>query len=88
LFDKGGVTLRLDQLWISEFKNLRNVLINFDEGHWVTVVIGWNGTGKSNVLEAIATLFRDLITGENGKKKTNLLFHTVLLTVADKIAFT
>jgi predicted ATPase len=71
LFDKGGVTLRLDQLWIGEFKNLKNVLINFDEGHWVTVVIGWNGTGKSNVLEAIATLFRDLITGENEKKEKN-----------------
>lgn len=63
--------MRLDQLWIGEFKNLKNVLINFDEGHWVTVVIGWNGTGKSNVLEALATLFRDLITGENDKKEKN-----------------
>lgn len=69
--DKGEITLRLDQLWIGEFKNLKNVLINFDEGHWVTVVIGWNGTGKSNVLEALATLFRDLITGENDKKEKN-----------------
>jgi ABC-type multidrug transport system ATPase subunit len=63
--------LRLDQLWISEFKNLKEVLIDFDEGHWVTVVIGWNGTGKSNVLEALATLFRDLITGENENRKKN-----------------
>ncbi|WP_414526708.1 AAA family ATPase [Nodularia chucula] len=63
--------MRLDQLWIGEFKNLRNVLINFDEGHWVTVVIGWNGTGKSNVLEALATLFRDLITSENENKEKN-----------------
>ncbi|QKQ73963.1 AAA family ATPase [Nostoc sp. TCL240-02] len=63
--------MRLDQLWIGEFKNLRNVLIDFDEGHWVTVVIGWNGTGKSNVLEALATLFRDLITGENENKEKN-----------------
>jgi len=71
LLDKGEITLRLDQLWIGEFKNLKNVLINFDEAHWVTVVIGWNGTGKSNVLEALATLFRDLITGENDKKEKN-----------------
>jgi len=27
----------------------------------MTVVIGWNGTGKSNVLEALAIIFRDLI---------------------------
>ncbi|MEX1201417.1 MAG: AAA family ATPase [Methylophaga sp.] len=44
-----------------QFKNLKNVIIDFDEGEWITVVIGWNGTGKSNVLEALATLFRDLI---------------------------
>ncbi|WP_102797667.1 AAA family ATPase [Bowmanella denitrificans] len=43
------------------FKNLKNVTIDFDEGEWITVVIGWNGTGKSNVLEALATIFRDLI---------------------------
>ena len=44
-----------------QFKNLKNVTIDFDEYEWITVVIGWNGTGKSNVLEALATLFRDLI---------------------------
>lgn len=48
------------------FKNLKNVTIDFDQDHWVTVVIGWNGTGKSNVLEALAIIFRDLI----GKKRT------------------
>jgi len=63
--------MRLDWLWIGEFKNLRDVSINFDEGHWVTVVIGWNGTGKSNVLEALATLFRDLIVGKNENKEEN-----------------
>lgn len=43
------------------FKNLKNVTVDFDEDEWITVVIGWNGTGKSNVLEALATIFRDLI---------------------------
>ncbi|WP_319540956.1 AAA family ATPase [uncultured Pseudodesulfovibrio sp.] len=53
--------MRLDWFWVEDFKNLKDVTIDFDEKHWVTVVIGWNGTGKSNVLEALATLFRDLI---------------------------
>ncbi|EPR43438.1 SMC domain-containing protein [Desulfovibrio sp. X2] len=53
--------MRLDWFWVEDFKNLKEVTIDFDENHWVTVVIGWNGTGKSNVLEALATLFRDLI---------------------------
>lgn len=66
--------MRLDKLTIGsasnsathQFKNLKNVTIDFDQEHWVTVVIGWNGTGKSNVLEALAIIFRDLIA----KKRT------------------
>lgn len=62
--------MRLDKLKIGSnkaspthhFKNLKDVTIDFDEEHWVTVLIGWNGTGKSNVLEALAIIFRDLIT--------------------------
>ncbi|WP_257978777.1 AAA family ATPase, partial [Vibrio parahaemolyticus] len=49
------------------FKNLKNVTIDFEEQEWITLVIGWNGTGKSNVLEALAVLFRDLIMGKNGQ---------------------
>ena len=68
--------MRLDKLTIGsskdspthQFKNLKNVTIDFDQDHWVTVVIGWNGTGKSNVLEALAIIFRDLIA----KKRTPL----------------
>jgi len=56
--------VRLDRFWIGEYKNLKDVTVDFDEDHWVTVVIGWNGTGKSNVLEALATLFRDLVMEE------------------------
>jgi len=43
------------------FRNLRDVAIRFDTSHWVTVAIGWNGTGKSNILEALAIVFRELI---------------------------
>lgn len=63
--------MRLNWLWIGEYKNLKNVTIDFDQEEWITVVIGWNGTGKSNVLEALATLFRDLIMGENENKEKN-----------------
>ena len=63
--------MRLDRITIGspksspthQFKNLKNVSIDFDQQHWITVVIGWNGTGKSNVLEALATIFRDFIQG-------------------------
>lgn len=72
--------MRLDKLTIGsakdspthQFKNLKNVTIDFDQDHWVTVVIGWNGTGKSNVLEALAIIFRDLIAK---KRKPAFAFH-------------
>lgn len=61
--------MRVDRLRIGSpkdspshrFKNLKDVTIEFEEGEWITVVIGWNGTGKSNVLEALAIIFRELI---------------------------
>ncbi|MEZ8166922.1 AAA family ATPase [Vibrio tasmaniensis 1F-187] len=52
--------MKLDKLWISEFKNLKDIEINFDQDELVTVVIGWNGAGKSNVIEALVIIFRDL----------------------------
>ncbi|ENM3904369.1 AAA family ATPase, partial [Vibrio cholerae] len=52
------------------FKNLKNVTIDFEEQEWITLVIGWNGTGKSNVLEALATAFLELI-GKPQKKGTH-----------------
>ncbi len=51
--------MRLDRLWIDEFKNLRNIEIDFDEECMTTVIIGENGTGKSNLIEAIASIFRN-----------------------------
>lgn len=51
--------MRIKKLWIEEFKNLRNFEITFGN-YLTTVFIGRNGTGKSNLLEAIAIIFRDL----------------------------
>ena len=64
--------MRLDKIRIGsektsathQFKNLKNVTIDFDQDNWVTVLIGWNGSGKSNVLEAVAVIFRDLMMGK------------------------
>jgi len=51
---------RLDYLSISNFKNLRDFSIDFDETHLTSVLIGRNGTGKSNLIEALVIIFRDL----------------------------
>src|SRR5688572_25691601 len=58
--------MKIDYLQInSRFKNLDQVRIEFDEKELMTVVVGLNGSGKSNVLEALVSIFRNLDLGES-----------------------
>ena len=52
--------MKLDRLELKAFKNLDGFKIDFDETQLTTVLIGENGTGKSNLIEAIVQIFRDL----------------------------
>lgn len=52
--------MRIDNVYIEKFKNLRNFSINIDENEWHTVLLGQNAAGKSNFLEALVIIFRDL----------------------------
>ena len=52
--------MRIDEVRIEEFKNLRNIHIRFDQDSPYTVLVGENGSGKSNLLEALAMIFRNL----------------------------
>ena len=46
----------------SDFKNLKGVEIRFSDDENRTVIIGQNGTGKSNIIEAIVQIFKYLDT--------------------------
>ena len=62
--------MHLRRVKISEFRNLKNFEINFSQtsdstsidtcNYKTHAVIGQNGSGKSNLIEAIITIFRDL----------------------------
>lgn len=52
--------MRLDQVTIGEFKNLRDLHVDFDEKSPYTVLVGENGAGKSNLIEALSLIFRNL----------------------------
>src|SRR2546429_1409201 len=63
--------MKLRRLEISEFKNLRDFTIEFEQT-LTTVLLGQNGTGKSNLLEALIIIFRDLDLGEPPEFKYKL----------------
>jgi predicted ATPase len=52
--------MRLDEVTIGEFKNLRDLHVDFNEGSPYTVLVGENGSGKSNLIEALSLIFRNL----------------------------
>ncbi len=49
--------MRLDKVYIDGFKNLKQLEVDFDESRLTTVIIGQNGAGKSNLIEALAVVF-------------------------------
>lgn len=51
---------RLVEVWLEDFKNLKDYTVRFDPAHGLDVVLGWNGTGKSNLFESLVIIFRDL----------------------------
>ncbi len=52
--------MRVDKLFLPNFRNLRNFHVDFDEDSPRTVLIGRNGVGKTNILEALTSIFRQL----------------------------
>lgn len=49
--------MRLKQVFISEYKNLKNFSLNFDDDNFVEILVGKNGCGKSNLLEVLVEIF-------------------------------
>ncbi len=57
--------MKLKKLYIEEFKNLDRFTLDFSNNDGLTVLIGNNGSGKSNILEAISMIFIDLKAQNN-----------------------
>lgn len=57
--------MKLNYLSVGKFKNLRDFIATFDEDpkQLFTVLLGRNGLGKSNLLEVLVVIFRDLFLG-------------------------
>lgn len=52
--------MRLKSLTLSQYKNLKDFSLSFDGSSFIDVFVGKNGSGKSNLFEALIEIFRHL----------------------------
>lgn len=51
--------MKIKNLWISKYKNIENLNLEF-KSDLISLLVGKNGLGKSNLIEILALIFRDL----------------------------
>ena len=52
--------MRLKSVFISDYKNLKSFTLGFDGARFIDVFVGKNGSGKSNLFEALVAIFRHI----------------------------
>lgn len=72
--------MKLLKLEIRGYKNLQDVEIDFSKSNGMTLVVGTNGSGKSNLLEVLSAIFSALY---NKEKNVNPVFGFELEYVID-----
>lgn len=74
---------RLRKLTISGYKNINNLDVSFKDQDGITVLIGNNGCGKSNIIEALSSIFAGLYNEKlhtpqfSFRIQYELLYHTI-----------
>lgn len=64
--------MRITKLSIKNYKNLQDFLWELNADYPVAVIVGKNGSGKTNLLEAIITIFQDLQLYSERSKSNSL----------------
>lgn len=64
--------MRITKLSITKYKNLENFEWKLNPDYPVAVIVGKNGSGKTNLLEAIITIFQDLQLYDGESKRNKL----------------
>lgn len=92
--------MRLRNVFVSDYKNLKGFELGFDGTNSLEVFVGKNGTGKSNLFEALIEIFRHLdefdsdgdginfdyrIAYEIGEKRIAIKWEKGHLTIDDEV---
>lgn len=57
--------MRLNRLYIEEYKNIKKQAFDFSNRSSYIALIGENGSGKSNLIEAVAIVFNGILNNKN-----------------------
>lgn len=86
--------MRVDKVYVEDYKNLKQFSINLDEKEMKTVLLGQNATGKSNFIEVLVLIFKYLdLSTENKRQYPNFDYNIIYkisnykveVTVKDRI---
>ena len=76
--------MRIDNVFIEDFKNLKEFRIDFDETKMKTVLLGQNTTGKSNFIEALVLIFKYLDLSNETKRQFPCFDFSIEYKINDK----
>lgn len=69
--------MQLISLWVEDFKNLKNFTINFENQENLSIIIGNNGSGKSNILELLSGIFAELYEDKEFIESSYTLIYSI-----------
>ena len=76
--------MRIDKVYIENYKNLKHFQIDFDESEMKTVLLGQNATGKSNFLEALILIFKFLDLSTETKRQVPEFDYNIIYNIENQ----
>ncbi len=77
--------MRIDQVYIEDYKNLKQFSINLDENKMKTVLLGQNASGKSNFIEALILIFKYLDLSTDTKRLSPSFEYNIVYKIQNDI---
>jgi len=75
--------MRIDKVYIKDYKNLKDFNIDLDEKEMKTVLLGQNATGKSNFMEALILIFKYLDLSTDTKREAPVFDYNIVYRIGE-----
>ena len=79
--------MKITKLRIQGYKNIQNLTIDFADGLNYAAFVGLNGSGKSNIIEAVSLFFKHVYTG-SWRNSIGFFFEAIIVNNNTEIILT